>query len=155
MSTKIKTLMTKKLVTISSQFSVAEAAQLMKEKRIHHLPVVNHEGLLVGLISEENLDLARDSHNTPVDSVMSQRIALINVEESLRNGVLKMLQEKLNYLLAIDDDNEAVGIITTEDLLWYLSHMLEKDTESKNSLLGFLNLRTIGEAAQQISNAGI
>ena len=52
---KVKDVMAAKLVTVSPDNSVRRAAGIMLDKHVSGLPVVDDEGLLVGLISEGDL----------------------------------------------------------------------------------------------------
>ena len=47
----IESVMSKELVTIRPGGSLADARELMRSNRIHHLPVVNDGGTLVGLVT--------------------------------------------------------------------------------------------------------
>ena len=49
--TKIRDIMTAPLFSVSPEQTIFECAKLMNEKHIHHLPVVNEEGSIVGMIS--------------------------------------------------------------------------------------------------------
>lgn len=53
----VRSLMAHDVVTIGRERSLAEAAQLMSENQIHHLPVVDGAGQVIGLLS--SLDLTR------------------------------------------------------------------------------------------------
>ncbi len=48
-------LMTSPLVTIEVDAPIAEALEIATERRIRHLPVVDAEGALVGLVTQSNL----------------------------------------------------------------------------------------------------
>lgn len=50
-STLVSEIMTSPLITVPTGISMAECARIMKENRIHHLPVVDEGGNLVGMIS--------------------------------------------------------------------------------------------------------
>lgn len=50
-SVKVKEIMTSPMMTIPTDMSLAECARIMKEKKIHHLPVSDKKGNLVGMIS--------------------------------------------------------------------------------------------------------
>jgi CBS domain-containing protein len=50
-ATAVEEIMTKKVITISSQDTVAEAARIMGEHKINRLPVVDKNSNLVGLIT--------------------------------------------------------------------------------------------------------
>jgi signal-transduction protein with cAMP-binding, CBS, and nucleotidyltransferase domain len=49
--TKIRDIMTAPLISVNPEKTIFECAKLMNEKHIHHLPVVNEEGTIVGMIS--------------------------------------------------------------------------------------------------------
>jgi signal-transduction protein with cAMP-binding, CBS, and nucleotidyltransferase domain len=49
--TKIRDIMTSPLISVNPEQTIFECAKLMNEKKIHHLPVVNAEGSIVGMIS--------------------------------------------------------------------------------------------------------
>lgn len=48
---KVRELMTSPLFTVRTDTTMSECAKLMKEKNIHHLPVADETGKLVGMIS--------------------------------------------------------------------------------------------------------
>ena len=48
---KVFEVMSTPLITVSPDLKVIECARLMKEKRIHHLPVANESGEIIGMIS--------------------------------------------------------------------------------------------------------
>lgn len=48
---KVKDIMTSPLITVNQDLSIQECAAKMSEKRIHHMPVVNDHGDIVGMIS--------------------------------------------------------------------------------------------------------
>lgn len=50
-TTKVGEIMTSPLITVKADMSVAECARIMKERKIHHLPVVDDRNVLVGMIS--------------------------------------------------------------------------------------------------------
>ena len=57
----IDEVMTTELITISPSMNLAEARTLMQENRIHHLPVVNENNDLVGLLTLTDVLAATDS----------------------------------------------------------------------------------------------
>lgn len=48
---KVRDVMTSPLITVSANMSMAECARLMRKHNIHHLPVADEHGNLVGMIS--------------------------------------------------------------------------------------------------------
>jgi len=48
---KVREIMSSPLITVSPQMTIDECAKVMKEKRIHHLPVADANGTVIGMIS--------------------------------------------------------------------------------------------------------
>lgn len=48
---KVKELMSSPLITATPEMTIEECARMMKEHRIHHLPVADQHGDVVGMIS--------------------------------------------------------------------------------------------------------
>lgn len=48
---KVKDLMSSPLITVTPDMTLVECAKVMKEHRIHHLPVADGKGIIVGMIS--------------------------------------------------------------------------------------------------------
>lgn len=52
---KVKDIMTHDPITISQDATIGEAAQVMLDNKVSGLPVVNGEGVLVGIITESDI----------------------------------------------------------------------------------------------------
>ncbi len=48
---KVRDIMTSPLITVRTDMTMAECARIMKDNNIHHLPVADENGSLVGMIS--------------------------------------------------------------------------------------------------------
>ncbi|HEY8270401.1 MAG TPA: CBS domain-containing protein [Pseudobdellovibrionaceae bacterium] len=154
MITPVKKVMTKKLLTIPVGTSLFEAHEVMKENRIRHLPVVDATDDVLGILSQRDLNAIPDSKNIPVEWMMSSPVEYVDQNISLRKAILLMLQKKISCLLIADEKENAVGIVTTDDLLWHLANLLSDETENK-PLLSFIDKQTIGEVANELSMMGI
>lgn len=49
---KVREVMNSPLIVVPETMGLKECAQIMREKKIHHLPVVNAGGALVGMVSD-------------------------------------------------------------------------------------------------------
>ncbi len=58
---KVREIMTSPLFSVKKDMSIQECAELMKQKRIHHMPVVNEQGDLVGMISATDFLVAAEA----------------------------------------------------------------------------------------------
>ncbi len=57
---KTREVMTSPLITVSANMGMPECARLMKKHNIHHLPVADEHGTLIGLISATDLFVAAE-----------------------------------------------------------------------------------------------
>lgn len=60
-SLKVRDIMTSPIATINADQTLKECALTMKEKKIHHLPVVDEKGSLVGMISATDFLVAAEA----------------------------------------------------------------------------------------------
>ncbi len=131
----IDAIMSTNLVTVAPSNTLAEARTLMKENRIHHLPVMDGKSL-AGLVSLTNVLAATDSflrddrnrihaNEITVEDAMTKDIATVDVNASLRQAALFLEKHKIGCL-PVMDDGELVGIITETDFVAVAINLLEQ-----------------------------
>jgi CBS domain-containing protein len=129
---RVKDLMSRQVVTIGTSDSCLEAVARMHQARVRHLPVVNGEGLLVGIVTDRDLrhhlfspqvykDLGSISMDillkaVPVAEIMSTDVITVTPEEELVDAARCMLEEKVGSL-PVAEGGRVVGILTETDLL--------------------------------------
>ncbi len=59
--TKVRNVMTSPLITIPADWTLKQCAATMKDHRIHHLPVVNQAGDVIGMISDTDFLAAAEA----------------------------------------------------------------------------------------------
>ncbi|MGZ3768855.1 MAG: CBS domain-containing protein [Bdellovibrio sp.] len=149
-------LMTKNLITANLDLPLYEASHLMKMHNIRHLPVVDETNGIVGIFSSKDFPLLGDHETMTVEFFMSSPAIFVDENAPLKETIYKMLDSKISSVLVADDNDNAVGIITTEDILKYLLTNLENEpVQEKSYLHRLLDMQTLGQMAQQVSNAGI
>ncbi len=107
------------------------ADQVMRLGRIRHLPVVDRDGRLSGIVSNRDLLAAsltsvlnfdatqrRDFlHSIDVTEVMVRDVETVTPETSLAAAARRLLERKVGCLPVIDATGIMVGLITETDLL--------------------------------------
>ena len=58
---KIREVMTSPVITVNQTMMLDECARIMKEHRIHHLPVVDDTGKVIGMISATDFMVAAET----------------------------------------------------------------------------------------------
>lgn len=151
----LKDHMTRRLITINSNESAAEALRLMKNFWIRHLPVLDEEeNYIVGMLSERDI-LSASSKDAQVKTLMSTPIRTFDIETPLKNVVESMIEEKISAYL-ITKKEEIVGIITSEDMLLFLDQILTENDENPSWVLGdLLSSPTLQKAAYLVGQAGV
>jgi acetoin utilization protein AcuB len=129
--TTAQDLMTEDPVTISTYSTVREAARLLQTLDIRHLPVVDEEGSLVGMLSDRDLrslalpqmvggeysgdvQLGLDSR---VASLMTADVLSVEAEDDVSTVVDVMLENKVGAVPVVDGDGALVGIVSYVDIL--------------------------------------
>lgn len=133
-------------IVVRSETSLNEAIQILAERRISGLPVVDDAGNLVGIISETDLmwqetgvtppayimfldsviylqnpaTYERDLHKAlgqTVGEVMSKDPITISPEKTLTQAARVMHDKNVHRLPVLDDNGQVIGILTRGDIV--------------------------------------
>jgi len=140
MPKKVSEYMTRKVITIAPETGIREAFFKMKEHSIRHLPVVDGDGGLVGIISDRELrrpnwvDEARDiahvyylDDETLVKDVMITNVHTLHTYDTLLKAVKLLLTQAIGAAPVLDKTEALVGMLSAVDLLRALGDKI--DTE--------------------------
>jgi len=138
----VKEFMRTPVVTISSEAGLDRALMIMRTQRIRHLPVVDDDGVMIGLISDRDLRLSMLEMEqgpsgapkgyylpalTKVSTVMITTVVTAAPEMPLANAATVMSERKFGCLPVVDTvTKKPVGIVTETDMLRLLASMLKK-----------------------------
>lgn len=170
MQKQISMSMSTKLIIVKEGDTLESAYQIMKKNKIRHLPVADARGVIIGLLSDGDLNRAMYSDisengvreekmefnpGVKVRDFMSWPVHSFDKAALLKTVVRKMIEEKASSFL-ITDKEKIVGIITTEDMLKVLENFLDASDESMRlNLEGILFDPVFGSASRMISDIGI
>ena len=142
---KAKDIMTKNIITVSPETEVTQAANLLLEKRINGVPVVNSIGELVGILCQSDLIAQQKSIPIPsfftlLDGYISlttskrmdkevEKIAATKVAEAMTTDpvtvdpetdiekIAALMVGKNYHTLPVIEAGKLVGILGKEDVL--------------------------------------
>jgi CBS domain-containing protein len=134
-------IMSTDLVTLAPSGTLAEARELMQEYRIHHIPVVDDSGDLIGLVTLTNVLAATDSvlrktdnrihaSDIRIEDVMVTEVATVDRNASLRQAALFLEKHRIGCLPVIDE-GKLCGIITETDFVAVAINLLEQLEDSE------------------------
>ena len=119
----VETLICTDTPPLSPSDSVEHGLGLLMEMRIRHLPVVDSEGKLVGVLSEEQL-LDADGPDSPVSDLLGARIPFVHVDAHIFEVSKVMLDEKLTTVPVVEKEMDYVGLVRRHDLFEWFARML-------------------------------
>lgn len=154
---QVADLMTRDVAVINYKSDVHELEKLMLERRVHGLPVVNDDGILVGVISQTDLlawhfntgvDGAAfyessqlhvadetsmtnlritDIQTARVDEVMSPMVHCIRADRPISAAASTMIQQRIHRLVVVDETLRVKGVISALDILRAIPGVEELD----------------------------
>jgi CBS domain-containing protein len=120
---KVKDFMTKGVLTIDAEKTVFEAAELMSQKEVGDVVVLNGE-IPRGIVTERDfvrrVVAKKISLDTKVSDVMSKPLITISPEASLKEAARKMVNNRIRRLPVVKQ-HKLVGIIAVSDFARHLS----------------------------------
>lgn len=123
--------------TMGLDQSVAEAAKVMHERRIRHLPVL-HGGVLMGVLSQRDVAVLSavdglDPSQVTVEEAMTAEPFATTPKAPLVEAVREMADR--NYGCAVVmESGQVVGILTSTDALRVLREKLEQEASTPQEL---------------------
>ncbi len=131
---KVSEAMTHNPIVVNQDTSLTEVQTIFDTEMIHHIPVIDDSGFLMGIISKSDLNLLLDwgtrlnlrssqvknekllsSNNA--DSICSPHVMAVRPEDSLMYCFEIFRENYFRSLPVVDDEGKIVGIITPYDLM--------------------------------------
>lgn len=174
MRNSLQTFTSRDVIVTNWMDSLEDAYALMRSKGVRHLPVVDEHGLIVGIISDRDMQRAMQVEQSDFTSgyparvsfdpqvvvrdFMSWPVETIDEKSSLADAAKLLLHKKISALL-VTRGLEVAGIVTSDDLLRAL--VATADTRVARVRSGFEeimfrpNAPAVGSLAQSVADAGI
>lgn len=119
--------MSSNVISISEDRAVETAENIMRSNRIRHLPVVNSDNELSGILSAKDVAKTKDKKQA-IKNAMTAPVRVVKRSANIKNVIEMMLRHKISSVLVASEE-DIVGIVTTDDLLKLLTQILD-DSES-------------------------
>ena len=123
MNERISAIMTTTVVKVYPEDSLEVVKELLFVKHFHHLPVVDGNGKLVGIITSWDLIKSNkrfeEYGNFKVSDLMTTKVATLGPNDLIGAAAMVFLKHLFHGLPIIDDEHKLVGIVTTHDILKY------------------------------------
>ncbi len=129
--------MSRDVITLGPQASAAEAWTLCKRRGIRHVPVVDGDSRLLGLVSDRDLrdvspamgGASAPAHREDVlgrvnlESVMTRELEVAHPLDTLDHAAQTIYERRIGCLPVVDGE-ELVGIVTSTDMMRTLTELV-------------------------------
>ncbi|MGZ7108321.1 MAG: homoserine O-acetyltransferase MetX [Methanobacterium sp.] len=115
--------MTNEVSKISEELSIDEAARLMLEEKVTHLPVVSNEDKLIGIVTAWDISKAVALKCNKLEDIMTKEVVITKNDDRIEKAADKMKKYNISSLPVVDDYGRVIGIITTD----HISTLITRD----------------------------
>jgi len=139
---KIEDMMTRNPHTLLRSNSLQDAKNMMAEHDIRHVPVVDTEGKLLGIVTQRDILAVQESVlekettnesytlTTPLDKIMAHGLMTVSPKAGLKESAMYMQKHKVGCLPVLDH-GKLVGIITDTDFVSIAISLLELQEDAE------------------------
>lgn len=123
----IEEIMTKDIFTLTPTNTVGEALELMRTKKIRHIPIVNSTQAVLGIVTDRDLKevipsslISEQNHNvysTELSVIMTKDPIIGHPMDFVEESAIIFYDHQIGSLPIVSND-KLVGIITETDLLY-------------------------------------
>ena len=134
--TQVKNLMVQPVTTVCTEDLMTEVTKIFEKENFHHLPVVDNEQKLKGIISRHDYHKLLSSMSIfktesskredeqfittlLVEEVMSEDVVTLRPEDDLIKAIVLLQKNLYHAFPVVNDQQEVIGILTTYDLINY------------------------------------
>lgn len=128
----VQEIMSKPVVTCRLDDNLNTAAQRMWEHDCGCLPVVNHEGSVMGIVTDRDICMAAYTrgaalHAIPVTNAMARQVFLAHPHDSLEGAERMMSDKQIRRLPVVDRDGRPIGMLSLSDLARHTASSKKKN----------------------------
>jgi predicted transcriptional regulator len=142
----IHEIMSKNVVKVNYEISAFEISKIMVKRRISSVVIIDNNDKIIGIVTEKDLIKEVCAKNLlattlTASKVMSSPLITISKNSTINDATKLMVEKKIKHL-AIHDNNDIIGILTTYDLINVLRNKV-KSIELDSNLLDAISMADI------------
>lgn len=114
----VQEIMQRKVVTIKEDQEITEAARKLLRGETNHLPVLDEQGRLTGVVTTFDLAkaVARPERKVKVQDVMTRNVITTMADEPVDIAAQKLNHHRISALPVVDAQNQCIAILNASDL---------------------------------------
>ncbi|MFV7789932.1 HPP family protein [Aliarcobacter lanthieri] len=122
---KIKDIMTKDVMYATTNFTIAELYEFIKDKGVSQIPITAFGKKIIGIINKKiiltlimnNIDDVESVLKRKIEDVYLPEVLTADPESDVRHVVKVMLDLKIDAIPIVDENDILVGIVSKTDIL--------------------------------------
>jgi len=114
--TLVVDVMTLNAATVTEDSSIEEAAELMLDEKVTHLPVVSEEGKMLGIVTAWDISKAVALKYDKLDEIMTRDVITALPQDPIESAAIKMRKHNISSLPVVNDQGRVLGLITTDHI---------------------------------------
>ena len=150
--------MTRKVITVDQEANIFDAQKLILENHIRHLPVVDKNDRIIGIVTDRDIRSAwpysffKESYSKKdkekfskikIKDVMTINPITLSPTSTIQDALLMIQESKVGALPVVDEERKLKGIISVRDLLRAFINVL--GIGEPGTLLGILLEEKVGQ----------
>ncbi|MDO5815429.1 MAG: homoserine O-acetyltransferase [Methanobrevibacter sp.] len=117
----VEDMMMENIATIKADADVKDAAKLMLDKHVTHIPVVTDDYKLIGIVTSWDLSKSIATNSNHLSDIMTTTVKYCNAGDTIEEIARQMRKFDISCLPVVDDDMKVLGLITTDQISNLLS----------------------------------
>jgi homoserine O-acetyltransferase len=114
--TLVVDVMTLHAATITEDSSIEEAAELMLDEKVTHLPVVSEDYRMLGIVTAWDISKAVALKYDKLDQIMTRDVVTALPQDPIELAARKMRKHNISSLPVVNDHGNVLGLVTTDHI---------------------------------------
>lgn len=137
----VEEIMNKDVISMQPNATIAEALQLLQVNRIRHIPIINGDVQVIGIVSDRDVRDASPSIfdkqskgnvlQNEIQSIMSHPVVTVHPLDFVEE-VAGIFYDEEFACVPVVQDNKLVGMVTEKDMLYTLIHLTGTNVQSSH-----------------------
>ncbi|MDD3976982.1 MAG: homocysteine biosynthesis protein [Methanomicrobium sp.] len=114
----VREIMNTKVTCIKEEEEIKTAAKKLLRDETNHLPVINNEGKVVGIVTTYDISKAvvRENKQNIVADIMSKNVITTSPDEAVDIAAMKLERNNISALPVVDKEGKLAGLLNAIDL---------------------------------------
>lgn len=137
----VEEVMERDVVTVSPTSTIEEALKLLQQQRVRHLPIIDENQQVIGIVSDRDVRDAISTFinpkntnvglNSEIQTIMSHPVITVHPLDFVED-IARIFYDEEFASLPVVSDNKLVGIVTEREMLYTLIQLTGTHVQSSH-----------------------